>query len=161
MSDPRDILMAFKSSLDKLVGDLAEKLSLAAGGANPVFCFDLDDHDGMRQIQSGTEHALCYQYITLSPTPRHPLYECQFLVGAKTSNDSGNYDMTSLLTDVGDVFRPDAFFELFDWSVASADVSPTPAGVLIITDATPAPQLFENQSGIRLFQISGKVMADG
>jgi len=157
--DKREILMAFKSTLDRVVGDLAVELSAAASGANPVKSFDLDDHEGMRQVQAGAEHALVYQYVTLAPAPRHPLYECSFLVGAKTSNDEGNYDMTSLMVDIGERFDVGAFIDLMDWS---GEFEPTETlGSLMITDCTPSAQMFENQAGIRMFQITGKVIAHG
>lgn len=155
--ESRVILMAFKSSLDRIVGDLAIQLSAAAPAASPVKSFDLDDADGLRQVQAGTEHALVYQFITLAPDPRHPLYTCEFLVGAKTSNDSGNYAMTDLLTDVSELFTPGAFFQLMDWS--GADEPTEIIGSMMISDAVPSAQMFENQAGIRLLQVSGKVMA--
>lgn len=157
--DKRDILMAFKSTLDRVVGDLAGQLSAAAPAANPVKFFDLDDHDGMRQVQAGAEHALVYQYVTLAPEPRHPLYGCSFLVGAKTSNDEGNYDMTSLMVDVNERFDIGSHHDLMDWS---GDKAPTDIlGSMMITDCAPSAQMFENQSGIRLFQITAKVIAHG
>lgn len=159
MSGEREIWMALKSSLDKIVGDLAEQLSLTASAANPVRCFDLDDLEGLRQIQAGAEHALAYQLIALAPTPRHPLYSCEFLVGVKTTSDPGNYAMADLLGDVGSLFTSNSVFDLMDWS---GDTPPTEQlGSLYVLSAEPAPQVFEQQAGIRLYHVRGRVMANG
>lgn len=159
MSQERIIWMAVKSSLDKIVGDLADQLSLAAPAANPVRCFDLDDHEGLRQVQSGAEHALVYQLGTLPPAPRHPLYSCAFLVGVKTTDDPGNYAMADMLVDVGSLFTIDQTFDLMDWS---GDVVPVDIlGSLYITGCEPAPQVFEQQAGIRMFAVQGRVIANG
>lgn len=156
--DKRLHLMAFKSSLDRIVGDLAEALS-AVPGVQQVLYFDLDDSDIGRQDAAGAPHALVYQYITLADDPRAPLYEGQFYVGAKTTSDDGNYAMTSLLTDVASLFEPNSFHDLYDWS--GDERSEERAGVMMITDAVPSGQMFEGQSGIRMYQITAKVMMDG
>lgn len=155
----REILMAFKSTLDKLVGDLAAELSAAAPSANPVKFFDMDDHEGLRQVQASAEHALVYQYMTLAEDPSHPLYQAEFVVGAKTSQDSGNYAMTDLLTDIQGRFTKGAYFDLMDYS---GETMPTELlGSMMLISCTPSPQMFENSAGIRVFQISAKVMANG
>lgn len=157
-----DILMAFKSTLDNIVTSLAEELSAAdiISSANPVRSFDLDDNESNRQVQAGAEHALVYQYITLAPDPRHPLYEANFLVGAKTTDDEGNYDLTTLLNAVTQHFREDTFFDLYDWSEADTTTGPPTEilGCMMIINAVPAAQMFENQAGIRMLQITAKVM---
>lgn len=158
----RQVEMAFKSTLDKLVGDLAVELSNASPAAQPVKAFDLDDATNERQWQAGGEHALCYQYTLLREDPRHPLYEVAFLVGAKTSDDAGNYAMTDLLTDLGDLFKSGDSFELYDYSdIEEGQDAGESIGALIIMDVDTGPQMFEKQSGIRLLQIGGKVMAYG
>ena len=156
----RQVEMAFKSTLDKLVNDLAAELSAAAPSANPVRAFGLDDATNERQWQAGTEHALAYQYTLLSEAPRHPLYDVTFLVGAKTTDDAGNYAMTDLITDLGDLFKSGDSFELFDYSEVEEGQDPGgQIGVLVIGSVDTGPQMFEKQSGIRLLQIEGKVIA--
>lgn len=158
----RQVEMGFKSTLDKLVNDLAIELSSASPAAQPVKAFDLDDSANEREWQAGGEHALCYQYTSLRESPRHPLYEAVFLVGAKTTDDAGNYAMTDLLTDLGDLFKSGDSFELFDYSEIEEGQDPGESiGVLIVGDVDTGPQMFEKQSGVRMLQISGKVMAYG
>lgn len=154
--------ISFKSTLDWIINDLAVKLSAALPPNNPVRAFDLDDAASERQIQAGAEHALVYQYTHLAEDPTHPLYEAQFLVGAKTTDDSGNYDMTTLLTDLRGIFPQGASFDLYDYSEVEEGEDPGPAlGCLVIMSLGTGPQMFEKQSGIRLLAVSGKVMAYG
>ena len=101
-----------------------------------------------------------YQYTLLSEAPRHPLYDVTFLVGAKTTDDAGNYAMTDLITDLGDLFKSGDSFELFDYSEVEEGQDPGgQIGVLVIGSVDTGPQMFEKQSGIRLLQIEGKVIA--
>lgn len=156
--DRRDTLLHFKSTLDKMVGDFAEELSQQPGAA-VVASFDLDDHDSVRQMQASTEQALVYQILALDPEPRHPLYEAVFYVGAKTTSDPGNYDQTFLLTELSAKFDIGSYFDIADWS---GDTAPTEtSGAVMITACQPSPQSFENSSGIRVLQLSAKVMANG
>lgn len=158
----RKIELAFKATLDYQVSQLASSLSAANPANKPVLFFDLDDSSTERQVQAGAEHALVYQYTHLSEDPTHPLYSVLFLVGAKTTADEGNYDMTSLLTDVRSLFRTDMDCPLFDYSaVGEGDDPGEQEGVLIVQSVDTGPQMFEKQSGIRLLQITGKVIAYG
>lgn len=158
----RIIELAFKSTLDKLVNDLAAKLTELNPLQKQVFAFDLDDTASERAMHAGAEHALVYQYTNLATAPRHPLYSVDFLVGAKTTDDLGNYDMTTLLTDLGEVFAENLYYELYDYSDVGEGEDPgEQLGTLMILSADTGPQLFEKQSGIRLLQISGKVVAHG
>lgn len=158
----RQIEMAFKSTLDFIVTGLAERLSIAHSAANPVFAFDLDDLANERQLQAGAEHALVFQYTNLAEDPIHPLYSVTFLVGAKTTADPGNYGMTDLLTDLRQEFPAMNHFSLYDYSAVGEGEELGPEmGVLVIQSVDTGPQMFEKQSGIRLLQVSGKVMAYG
>lgn len=158
----RTIELAFKSTLDKLVTDLADKLTQLNPMQKQVFAFDLDDSANERQIQAGSEHALVYQYTNLSDDPAHPLYSAVFLVGAKTTADVGNYDMTTLLTDLRSLFFAQAYFDLYDYSAIEAgEDAGAVQGTLIIQSVDTGPQMFEKQSGIRLLEVHAKVMAYG
>lgn len=158
----RKIELAFKSTLDYQVSQLATRLSAALPAQNPVFYFDLDDSSTERQVQAGAEHALVYQYTHLAEDPTHPLYSVVFLVGAKTTSDEGNYDMTSLLTEVRSLFRLGMDCPLYDYSEIEEGQQPgLQEGVLIVQSVDTGPQMFEKQSGIRLLQVTGKVIADG
>ena len=150
----QNILMAFKSTLDKIVGDKAVELSV---GGTTVRFFDADDQDMIKEIQSGADQALIYQYAHLREDPSAPLYEVQFYVGAKTSSDPGNYTLTHLLTHVGGLFERGSIHDLADWSQADA---PTEAsGVMHIMDCSATGQSFENQANIRLYIIRAKVIS--
>lgn len=156
----RRIELAFKSTLDWIINDLAIRLSEGLPSNNPVRAFDLDDSASERQVAAGSEHALVYQYTHLTGT--YPLHSVEFLVGAKTTADEGNYDMTTLLTDLRDVFREQASFDLHDYSEVGEGEDPGELlGTLVILDVGTGPQLFEKQSGVRLLSVSGKVMAYG
>lgn len=158
----RNIEMAFKSTLDWIINDLAIKLSADLPSNRPVKAFDLDDSASERQVQAGAEHALVYQYTHLGGAD--PLYSAEFLIGAKTTADAGNYDMTTLLTELRDLFRGDcqSSFDLYDYSEVEEGQDPGEIlGTLVIQDVGTGPQMFEKQSGVRLLAVTGKVMAYG
>lgn len=154
----RDVEISLKSTLDKLMGDLA--VSLSTG--KPVFSFDLDDPANEREIQAGSDHALVYQYNSLAEEPRHPLYSASFLIGAKTTDDPGNYQMADLLVDLRDLFKVGDSFPVSDWSeVEEGAPAPEESGVLIIKSVQSTPQSFEKQSGIRLMQVQAQMISYG
>ena len=65
-----------------------------------------------------------------------------------------------LITDLGDLFKSGDSFELFDYSEVEEGQDPgEQIGVLVIGSVDTGPQMFEKQSGIRLLQIEGKVIA--
>ena len=152
----RDTLMIFKSTLDHIMGGLAVELSV---NGRMVACYDADDQDMIKEIQTGSDQALIYQYAHLSGEPSHPLYGVQFYVGAKTSADPGNYDLTYLLDEVYGRFEQGSMHDLADWS--GVDAPTEPAGVLHIISCSATGQTFENQANIRMLAIRGKVISYG
>lgn len=153
--DRRDVYLHVKSTLDKLIGDYAEELSNAPG-ASQVLSFDLDDHDSVRAMQASNEQALVHQILTMDPDPAHPLYAIQFLVGAKTSQDPGNYQQAFLLTELHSRFDLGTTFNIADWSQEDEPTEET--GTVYVTACSPSPQSFENSASIRVLQITAKVM---
>lgn len=161
MSDKRLVEMAVKSTLDHWVGDIAISLSQGGSSANPVRAYDLDDPSWERQGAAGSEHALVYQYTNLSEEPIHPLYGFTFLVGAKTTDDTGNYGITDLLTALREKLCLMDSVDLYDYSGDADDPLGDRQGVMVITGVNTGPQMFEKQSGIRLLAVDAKVIADG
>jgi len=101
-------LLAIKSTIDKLAGELAttEGLSL----------IDLDNTVEMQELFSSEDNAVVWEYGTLAAEPRDPLYMLTFNIGARTVKDSANYNILSLTGKVQELFKVCSRIEVKDYS---------------------------------------------
>ncbi len=147
-----DFLVPVKSTLDKLMFDL--RASIAADNPTDyasLQAVDVDDIVDTDDIVKAVKPTLLWQHLSLDPKPKDPLYQCEFMVGAKTSGDKGNYLLTDLVMRLQQAFKVDTLLQVEDYSGASAIPD---QGYLVVTSLAQAPQMFENQSGIRMWQVA-------
>ena len=137
-----------KSSLDKVMYDLQSAL---LGTYPDLLALDMDNIEEAEEGMGAANPALIWQFSVLDPVPTDPLYRGGFLVGGKTTQDAGNYQLTALLAEVFKRFQVDEQFDVGDYSGASAV---TGKGILTVTSITLSPQQFDNQHGIRTCTVS-------
>ena len=140
-----------KSTIDK------EGVSIAnnyPGG--PVKFLDLDTSAGQTELYSSDDDLILWELLTLDDSPRAPLYEVLFGIGAKTTNDPGRYTMASLLGDVRKIFSKGSSIIIRDYSPGGDSV--TKRGDIFVTDVTVSEQQFDKASGIRFVVVTGKVV---
>ena len=149
------LYMEAKSTLDFLMYQLLDKIQ-------PEFpelkATDLDDVTRVAEVVGGTSPALVWKFGELEASPSDPLYTLSFYVGAKTTQDSGNYKLSDLLTHVSAQFAKDSSFEIRDYS--GEPVSDVTANTFIVSSGI-APQQFDHQSGMRLLQVVGRLWRIG
>lgn len=142
-----DYLLHVKSTLDKTMTDLVTSLSGTFPNLKGV---DVDNLVETDEIMKSEDPVILWQFLTLTPTPRDPLYRLEFLVGAKTVSDHGNYDLTSLNNELRKSFEVDTSILVGDYSGASAVLG---KGYFVVTDNPMAPQQYDHMSGIRFFSV--------
>lgn len=140
-----DFAMDLKSTLDKIGHDFA-----AALGAEPI---DLDGATNVEEVLTEDGPAVVWKLLSLSESPRAPLYLLDFLLGAKTTNDVGSYQLMSLLEGLS-ISQGDTI-TVRDYSGASAS---DPTGEFFITAVEMNPQAFDALAGIRLFGIQARAV---
>ena len=142
-----DYLLDVKSTIDKTMNDLVTSL---AGQFPNLKGVDVDNLVETDEIMKSEDPVILWQLLTLTPTPRDPLYRLEFLVGAKTVSDHGSYDLTSLNNELRKSFEVDT-------SIAVGDYSDTVAvlgkGYFVVTDNPMAPQQYDHMAGIRFFSV--------
>lgn len=146
MSSGLDFIMHVKSTLDRMGNDLVASTG-ADSGAN------LDDTVNVDDIFKSDDNTILWQLISVEEDPSDPLYIVQFAIGAKTTNDAGNYDLIAFQTQVNDLFHKNALVELYDYSQGDQSVK---KGIMTITEAMLTPQEFDNEAGIRMQVFSAK-----
>ncbi len=154
--DEELFLIALKSTLDKVMMDLRAELSAEYPTLQAVEVDDLAQTDA---AQKSAEPALIWSFGSLQPAPRPPLYRAEFMVGAKTTADGANYQLTALLSKVRQKFAHGHTIVLFDYSGSVAD--PTEAGFLNIGANEVAQQEFDRQSGLRYAVVRANAVAYG
>lgn len=142
-----EFYMAVKSTIDKLGSDMAAALSAA-----PV---DLDDIDTTSDVLAGTTSVVLWQLLTVEETPKDPLYEVTFVVGAKTSRDPGSYQLIQFNATLNQTVFKGAEVAVYDYSGASQGAL---EGKLFVTAVELAPQQFDEHAGIRLMAITCKAL---
>lgn len=143
-----DYLIHVKSTIDKTMMDLVSTLS---GQFPGLLGADVDNLTETDEVFKSESPVLLWQFMTLRPAPRDPLYRVNFLVGAKTVSDKGGYSLASLSNELRKVFEVEERIEVGDYSGAV----PTPGtGYFLITENTYTPQQYDHMSGIRFFSIS-------
>lgn len=148
-----DFTSYVKSTIDKAGVDIA----VAFGGTEFV---DLDDSVKVAELMSGTKPAVVWTLLTLGEDPIAPLYSVTFGIGAKTTTDPGNYNLTDLLDAVQAVIRKGASIDVRDYS-PGGDSGAAKHGTMFITNVYVDPQLFDKESGIRLISVTARAVDDG
>ena len=149
-----NFLVPVKSTLDKVMNDLVATIA----ADNPtdystLAGMDVDDIVETDQLLKSVTPLLIWQHGALTPHPRDPLYQFEFMVGAKTNEDKGNYLLMDLAMRVHDAFKVDTKVTVEDYSGVSAVPN---QGYFVVTEVTQAPQVFENQAGLRMWQVMAK-----
>lgn len=140
--------MALKSSLDRVGYDLVTDTG-ADGGAS------LDDTINVDEMLSSDDKLILWQLISVEEDPRDPLYRVTFGVGGKTAKDPANYALLDLQKAVATRLRVGKELLLYDYS----GVSPSALkGSLTISQANLTPQEVDNDSGLRMFLLTGRAM---
>lgn len=141
--------LSLKSTLDKLVFDLATDNSLAY--------VDLDGAYLSPDVMESTASALAWSLTTFSGNPQPPLYRLEFHVGGKTSDDPAQYKSLDIVSLITDLFAPDSYFDILDYS---GEGTPTiKLGQLHVTSSESLPAQFDKVSGLRLVRVNAQVVA--
>lgn len=148
-----DFYSQVKSTIDKAGVDIAN----AYGGG--VGFVDLDDQVAVDALLSGNNSAVVWEVIALTEDPVAPLYQLQFGIGAKTTADAGNYNLSDLLDAIHTTIKKDGTLDVIDYT-PSGDGT-TKRGYIYFTDVSVDPQLFDKASGIRLISVSGRAVNNG
>lgn len=154
-----DFPFQLKSTVDKLVAD---KVAALLPTYPTLSWAEVDDMAQTDAVFKSENPALIWQFGGLYPRPRAPMYDFEFLVGAKTTQDPGNYSLIRLLSAIREVFKPGASFIVHDYTLAvGAPADPVEYGFLMVGSNEIEPQKFDRQSGIRYATVAGKAVAYG
>lgn len=152
--------LALKSTLDYLCKQATQ--TLKSSGDPDLVELMSDGLDNLVSIDATAKNslpAILWQMGHLKPAPLAPLFEVSLSIGVKTTNDDANYVMVKVLSLLANQFKASADFQIYDYSVKAADLQgQSPLGVMLITDTSSNPMLFENQSGLKLLDIQAKVI---
>ena len=140
-----DFALDLKSTLDKIGHDFATAL-----GAEAI---DLDGSTNVEEVLIQDGPAVVWKLLSLAESPRAPLYLLDFLIGAKTTNDLGSYQLMNLLEGLS-IAQGDTV-TVRDYSGASASNA---TGEFFITTVEMNPQAFDDLAGIRLFGIQARAL---
>lgn len=143
-----------KSTVDKIVRD-----AIASAGLGDIHVTEVEDVSNFESVLQNSDDAVIYQVPRLTPSPRAPKFELTFNVGAKTTDDGANFDLTRILGLLGDTFKQDAWFELRDYSTEEGAL--VKSGAMVLTDADVVPQQFDKRAGVRLIACRAKLMCRG
>lgn len=152
MSQER-FLVALKSTIDKAGVDLGKTF------IPPLPLVDLDDTVNVTKFLQSGKDGLVWEYLTLEPLPRDPLYSVAFRIGARTTNDASNYSLLGFAGAVKRRFREGEDLTIHDYS--SAIASSSVLGILHITQVMVDPQQFDRESCLRLVMINGRAIRWG
>ena len=148
-----DFVSYVKSTIDKSGVDIAE----AVGGGTQFV--DLDDTVNAAGVMAGKDSAIVWTMLEMSDAPRHPLYTLHFGIGAKTTLDPGNYNLTDLVSAVSAILKKGNTIPVRDYTPGGDGA--TQRGTLTVTDVSVDPQLFDKESGIRLISVTAMAVDDG
>lgn len=154
-----DFALQFKSTIDKLIADRVEILR----DSYPTLQWaEVDDMAQTDEVFKSEEPAIIWQFATMEPYPRSPLYRVEFMVGVKTTLDPGNYLLIRLLGEIRNVFDAGKTLYIRDYTMLEDDpADATDKGYVLIGSNEVAPQQFDRQSGIRYAGIVGKAVRYG
>jgi hypothetical protein len=158
MSTKLTYLLELKSTLDALAVQVKDYL-VAVGGptlAN-LTAVELDNLVQSDEHLKSANPVIVWTFGTLRESPKDPLYVFNFSIGVKTNQDDGNYLLAQVFAALSEVFQIDKSFPVLDYSVDDGDLDATDRkGFLLVSEIGSTPQLFDNQSGIRLWDITAK-----
>ena len=142
-----DYLLDVKSTIDKIMNDLVDSLVGQFPDLKGIDVDDLVETDG---IMKSEDPVLLWQFLTMTPVPRDPLFRVEFLVGAKTVGDHGNYTLTHINNELRKSFEIGTRIAVGDYSGASPVLG---KGYFVVSDNSMAPQQYDHMSGIRFLSI--------
>lgn len=141
-----------KSTIDKLGMDLVSSLPEVNVGVN------LDAIEDFEQFIASTNPAIVWKLISLEESPRRPLYQLTFAIGAKTTGDLSGQVMTDLISAVQDSLENGTWVDIKDYSGTA--VPTDREGSLIIKSAGVDEQETDKVSGLRMLLLSAGVVRD-
>lgn len=154
-----DFPLMLKSTVDKLVND---KCAALLARFPTLQWAEVDDMAHTDEVFKSDEPALLWQFGALTPRPRAPMYDFEFAVGAKTTQDPGNYTLITLLSEIREVFAQGMDVQIYDYTLVATDpVSLVKRGYLMVASNEIESQKFDKQSGIRYAVVQGKVVSYG
>jgi hypothetical protein len=135
--------LAVKSTLDKIMKDVADSLSISF--------FDLDGVALVSDVFESEASALAWSLLTFHDAPVPPMYFIEFESGGKTSNDISQYISMSIVDAISDKFCSGKSYDIMDYSGQS---QPTKVlGNMYISGCGVAPAQTDRGSGLRLVRI--------
>ena len=147
-------LLSIKSTIDKAMYDVSEELRVS--GVLDIRTADLDDVQQTSEVLGGTMPAVVYQFQDAGEDPRDPLWMVNFMIGAKTTADSGNYELHRLHSKITSKFPVGSDFKIMNYA---QDSSPGEIeGIATVVEMEVLPQQFDQQAGIRISRVGVRVM---
>lgn len=154
-----DFPLQLKSTIDKL---MADKVASLLGTYPTLQWAEVDDMAQTDSIFKSDEPALIWQFSTLEPEPKAPMFRLEFTVGAKTTLDPGNYQLIRLLGEIRSVFPAEETLIIRDYTaLASGPAATVDKGFFMVTRNEIEPQLFDRQSGIRYASVLARAVRYG
>lgn len=141
-------LIALKSTLDKVVKDMADAADLEF--------LSLDGEELEIVLANSDTRCLAWGLTSFSPSPVDPLYLVDFAVGSKTSRDPGEYAGIDINSKVAGQFSVGSDIPVYDYSGTAAPTEKL--GYLVITAVTLAPQEFDKTVKVRLTMITARAV---
>lgn len=152
--DADRLLLSIKSTIDKMMFDVTNDLLM--DGVTDIRTADLDDVQQTSEVLGGDMPAVVYQFQDAAEEPRDPLWRVNFMVGAKTTADSGNYKLHRLHSRITSLFPVGSDFKIMNYA---QDSSPSVVeAIATVVDTEVLPQQFDQQAGIRISRIGIRVM---
>lgn len=140
--------LAVKSTIDFIAHTLAT--------AHGIRAVEIDDVTNVESALAGSDDLIMFQLVDMQPDPSDPLYNLQFEIGVKTTSDSANYDLATLLSSVQDEIAVEDVFFVQDHSTVNPATEDL--GYIYITGSQVDPQAFEGLSGVRMQTVYAKVV---
>lgn len=136
--------LAFKSTIDKIIKDLADSRG-----------YDFIDLDGsylLSDVMESQATALAWTQISLVEAPRRPLWMAEFDAGGKTSADPSQYLSMETVSLITDIFRVGSSFHVFDYSGMAMPTQRM--GEVFVTSVGVSPAQFDRVAGLRLVRVT-------
>lgn len=140
--------LVVKSTLDKIAHDIAIDLGIGA--------VEIDDATNVQEALQSPDDLVMFQFVDMNPAPEDPLYSLQFEIGVKTTADSANYDLATLLSSVLEEVEIGDTFYVQDFSTLTPPT--TDLGFIYITGSRVDPQAFDGAAGVRMQSVYAKAV---
>lgn len=148
MSGYSDFPLAIKSTLDFYANQLAQSLSL------PFIDLGADSFDS--EITESDQPAICWEFSIVDESPRDPLWQVNFDIGAMTFQDPAQYISLGIVGKLSETFRVGNRFMIKDYHGVSAPVDGL--GILTVTNVMGTPQHSDKLVGFRFVSVSAKAV---